>query len=141
MIVSIAAFQLPHLKPFDLKGPVWSAKLAGPSESHSTVAKMHVHNAAQCRQPSICHATQIIPCLSVPGHARRQPPQCRQREQLCRPMHAIAEADAMADAAPSEGSGAAQAVETSGNSFAAVMDIEEIKKVLPHRHALGRRCA
>jgi len=44
----------------------------------------------------------------------------------------------MADAAPSEGSGAAQAVETSGNSFAAVMDIEQIKKVLPHRHALGQ---
>ena len=41
----------------------------------------------------------------------------------------------MAGAAPSEGSGTAQAVETSGNSFAAVMDIEEIKKVLPHRHA------
>jgi len=53
-------------------------------------------------------------------------------------MHATAEADAMADAAPSEGSGAGQAVETSGNSFAAVMDIEQIKKVLPHRHALGQ---
>ena len=40
----------------------------------------------------------------------------------------------MADAAPSESSDAKEAMEMSGNSFAAVLNIEEIKKVLPHRH-------
>ena len=40
----------------------------------------------------------------------------------------------MAAAAP-DPEGVATAIETSGNSFAAVKDIEEIKKVLPHRHA------
>lgn len=53
-------------------------------------------------------------------------------------MHATAEADAMADAAPSEGGDAAEATEMSGNSYAAVMNIEQIKKVLPHRHAPGK---
>ena len=44
----------------------------------------------------------------------------------------------MAVAAP-DPAGIAAAIETSGNSFAAVKDIEEIKKVLPHRHAQAAR--
>ena len=100
-------------------------------------ADMRAYKATARAQPPLGYDGAQI---GRPAHAHRRAPRCRRRDQPCPPMHATAEADAMADAAPGEGGAASEATEMSGNSYAAVMDIEQIKKVLPHRHAFGSPC-